>query len=140
MIPKESNTSSAPSNTSPEESKLPNSTKEDINPNRAISVKMLQGPIGVEMKTRTYASKTYNNCFIGHELVDWLLKNCFAIDRKMAKERAVQLQGRGVFSHVDGKSEFTDDDSLYNFLCCSCGQKIVTSISSDCGSLDKKKC
>ncbi len=47
---------------------------------------------GVEMKERKYRLKSYPNCFVGQEAVDWMLVNLPIRDR----EEAVQL-GNKVF-------------------------------------------
>jgi len=91
-----------------------------IDPNRPIKIKELTGPNGVELK---------DGLFKGSVLVQWLLNNGFAIDRKNAGERAADLMAKEVFERIDGKSDFVDDDSLHQFIttlvqesCPTCGQ------------------
>eukprot|EP01094_Clydonella_sp_ATCC50884_P016389 TRINITY_DN2724_c0_g2_i1.p1 TRINITY_DN2724_c0_g2~~TRINITY_DN2724_c0_g2_i1.p1 ORF type:complete len:866 (+),score=281.12 TRINITY_DN2724_c0_g2_i1:184-2781(+) len=82
------------------------------------------GPGGVEIKNRTYMLKSFPNCFLGSEAVDWLCEalgrdrgNCALVGREMIK--------RGLFYHVTRDHDF-EDRSL--FYCASTKQCLNTSV------------
>lgn len=71
----------------------------------------------VDIKDRKYRLKTFKQCFVGSEGVDYLLETGHA----QTREDAVQL-GRSLahefnlFQHVTGDHEFLDDYKFYKFV------------------------
>ena len=68
----------------------------------------------MDLKDRKYYMKTYNNCFLGTEAVEWMSKN---LDLK--KEDAIKLGQRLLYHnyiyHVARKEQFEDKEHLYKF-------------------------
>jgi len=61
----------------------------------------ITGRNGVEIRDRKWRLKTYKTCFIGRELVDWLLKNeDWIISRAKAETFAQQLLSEDYIRHV----------------------------------------
>mmetsp|Transcript_66997 Transcript_66997/g.60107 ORF Transcript_66997/g.60107 Transcript_66997/m.60107 type:complete len:394 (-) Transcript_66997:36-1217(-) len=75
--------------------------------------------IGVERKNRSYFLKKYQNCFVGSEGVDWLIRAKFVRDTDDKRERAKDLgnsfQTRGFLKHVAGQHKFKDEKLWYTF-------------------------
>eukprot|EP00884_Botryococcus_braunii_P007757 jgi/Botrbrau1/16983/Bobra.49_2s0043.2 len=64
--------------------------------------------MGIEIKDRVYRLKTYRNCFIGHEAIDWLVSQGHSVDSASAVRLGQQMVQAGLVHHV------TDDHSLEN--------------------------
>jgi hypothetical protein len=80
-------------------------------------INMMRDPKkGVQIKNRRYFLKTYENCFIGKELVTWIVKN---ISRIKSREDAVslgeELMEEGYFDHVVKEHPFKDSEYYYRF-------------------------
>jgi hypothetical protein len=80
-------------------------------------INMMRDPKkGVQIKNRRYFLKTYENCFIGKELVSWIVKN---ISRIKSREDAVslgeELMEEGYFDHVVKEQPFKDSEFYYRF-------------------------
>jgi pyruvate/2-oxoglutarate dehydrogenase complex dihydrolipoamide dehydrogenase (E3) component len=69
----------------------------------------------VEIRDRTYHLKTYSDCFVGIEAVDWLVSDGVARDREQAVMVGNVLYQAGYFHHVTRDHEFKDDDLFYRF-------------------------
>jgi len=71
---------------------------------------------GVEVKERKYRLKSYPNCFIGQEAVDWMLVNLPIRDREEAVQLGNKLLAAGYVKHaVDANKIFKDGDHYYYF-------------------------
>eukprot|EP01100_Stratorugosa_tubuloviscum_P007684 TRINITY_DN3171_c2_g1_i1.p1 TRINITY_DN3171_c2_g1~~TRINITY_DN3171_c2_g1_i1.p1 ORF type:complete len:568 (-),score=220.56 TRINITY_DN3171_c2_g1_i1:26-1708(-) len=81
-----------------------------------IITKMMQPhPIGVEVKDRKYHLRTYHDCFIGSEAIDWLVRE-METTRTFAVEIANRLRSTGWIKHVvDKKKPFLDGFFFYKF-------------------------
>jgi hypothetical protein len=74
----------------------------------------LQGENGIQMMDRRWHWKTHKNCFLGFDLVNWLLANFKDIDsRDEAVELGKQLMDKGVFKHVQGRHQFRDGNFFF---------------------------
>jgi hypothetical protein len=81
-------------------------------------VKMLRHPkLGIEVRDRSYRLTTYPDCFIGKELVDWLMAQpALGLgDRAQAVSLGVTLMYRGVIEHVTREHPFEDRPLFYQF-------------------------
>ncbi|XP_078072643.1 DEP domain-containing mTOR-interacting protein isoform X2 [Mustelus asterias] len=68
------------------------------------------------IKDRRYHLRTYPNCFLGKELIDWLLDHKDATDRDMAIKLMQKLLDHSVIHHVcDEHKEFKDAKLFYRF-------------------------
>ncbi|MEA5469042.1 mechanosensitive ion channel domain-containing protein [Spirulina sp. 06S082] len=74
----------------------------------------LKGSEGIEIKDRRYRLKTYSRCFIGAELVDWLM-----VREECSREDAIaigeHLRKRGILHHVTDEHPFLDEYLFYQF-------------------------
>ena len=72
---------------------------------------------GVTLKDRTYLLKTYKQCFIGKEAVDFLLKCGAATNRESAVVLGQSLMSDYfLFEHVTRDHPFADDQFYYRFI------------------------
>ncbi|XP_078275200.1 DEP domain-containing mTOR-interacting protein-like isoform X2 [Rhinoraja longicauda] len=71
---------------------------------------------GKLIKDRRYNLRTYPNCFVAKELMDWLIDHKEAPDRATAIKLMQMLMDHNIIHHVcDGHSEFKDAKLLYRF-------------------------
>ncbi|XP_072370952.1 DEP domain-containing mTOR-interacting protein-like isoform X2 [Scyliorhinus torazame] len=71
---------------------------------------------GKLIKDRRYNLRTYPNCFVAKELIDWLIDHKEAPDRETAIKLMQKLMDHNIIHHVcDGHSEFKDAKLLYRF-------------------------
>ncbi|XP_040117642.1 DEP domain-containing mTOR-interacting protein [Oryx dammah] len=68
------------------------------------------------IKDRRHHLKTYPNCFVAKELIDWLIEHKEASDRETAVKLMQKLADRGIIHHVcDEHKEFKDVKLFYRF-------------------------
>ncbi|XP_059527800.1 DEP domain-containing mTOR-interacting protein isoform X2 [Myotis daubentonii] len=84
------------------------------------SVSRLQGRLRLHeekvIKDRRHHLKTYPNCFVAKELIDWLIEHKEASDRETAIKLMQKLADRGIIHHVcDEHKEFKDVKLFYRF-------------------------
>jgi hypothetical protein len=70
----------------------------------------------VEIKDRKYHLKTYKECFVGKEAVDFLVEAGHAATREDAVALGGALQQSFLFEHVTRDHSFTDDYLFFRFL------------------------
>ena len=73
---------------------------------------------GLKVKDRSYRLRTYRQCFVGSEAVDFMLENGLAETRQAAVELGVRLQTeRDLFQHVVDveKHRFSDEYLFFRF-------------------------
>ncbi|XP_061902365.1 DEP domain-containing mTOR-interacting protein [Entelurus aequoreus] len=71
---------------------------------------------GKLIKDRRYHLRTYPNCFVAQELIDWLVSHKEAPDRVTAVCLMQHLMDQDIVHHVcDKRSEFKDAKLLYRF-------------------------
>ena len=63
---------------------------------------MRQTSTGVDVRSRTWMLRTFKDCFVGREAVDWLLRNALAESRESAVSLGRELAQRGLIRHVTG--------------------------------------
>ncbi|EHB18271.1 DEP domain-containing mTOR-interacting protein [Heterocephalus glaber] len=86
-----------------------------------MAVKLMQkladrGLVHHVIKDRRHHLKTYPNCFVAKELIDWLIERKEASDREMAVKLMQKLADRGLVHHVcDEHREFKDAKLFYRF-------------------------
>jgi hypothetical protein len=59
--------------------------------------------------------KTYKQCFVGTEAVDFLVSSGIASSREKAAQIGKAIQKAGFFSHVTNAHEFEDEYLFYRF-------------------------
>ncbi len=69
---------------------------------------------GVQIKNRRYRLNTYDSCFIGQELVDWLATN-YDYSREEATELGQILVEKKIIHHVTDEHPFSDEYFFYRF-------------------------
>ncbi|KAF7246904.1 DEP domain-containing mTOR-interacting protein [Varanus komodoensis] len=68
------------------------------------------------IKDRRHHLKTYPNCFVAKELIDWLIDHKEALDRETAIKLVQKLLDRSIIHHVcDEHKEFKDLKLFYRF-------------------------
>ncbi|MED6260053.1 hypothetical protein ATANTOWER_031702 [Ataeniobius toweri] len=71
---------------------------------------------GKLIKDRRHHLRTYPNCFVAQELIDWLVSHKEALDRATAVCLMQHLMDHDIVHHVCDKSpEFKDAKLLYRF-------------------------
>lgn len=71
---------------------------------------------GKVIKDRRHHLRTYPNCFVAKELIDWLLEHKEASDRDMAIKIMQKLLDQSIIHHVcDEHKEFKDMKLFYRF-------------------------
>ncbi|XP_014916203.1 DEP domain-containing mTOR-interacting protein isoform X3 [Poecilia latipinna] len=71
---------------------------------------------GKLIKDRRYHLRTYPNCFVAQELIDWLVSHKEALDRATAVCLMQHLMDHDIVHHVcDKRPEFKDAKLLYRF-------------------------
>lgn len=77
---------------------------------------ILQGTNGLNLFDRTWHFKTHLYCFLGSELVSWLIENLDDIDnREDATKFGQEMMKNGVFKHVENRHSFLDGYYFYEF-------------------------
>lgn len=72
---------------------------------------------GVTLKDRKYLLKTYKQCFVGSEAVDFLVNSGMADNRKDAVVLGKALSNDlHIFEHVARDHEFADEQLFYRFI------------------------
>jgi len=70
----------------------------------------------VKTADRTYMMKSYKDCFVGKEAVDYLVNSKAAASRAEAVELGQLLQETSLFEHVTRSHDFKDEGLFYRFL------------------------
>jgi len=72
---------------------------------------------GFDLQDRKYHFKTYTECFVGNEAVDWLMTKLSLDSRPYAVNIASLIMRRGIFEHVvDKNKDFVDGHIFYKFV------------------------
>ncbi|KAF7583559.1 hypothetical protein FOB63_001777 [Clavispora lusitaniae] len=73
-------------------------------------------PAGLRLVDRTWHFKLHPHCFLGNEMVSWLLEAFDDIDsREEATQYGQSLMERGLFRHVENRHGFLDGHYFYEF-------------------------
>ncbi len=78
-------------------------------------LRMLSSPMGVEVRDRLYHGKTYAQCFIGSEAVDWVSRSQ-KIARYQAEIALNRLHGFNLIEHVTHDHPVRDGLFFYRFV------------------------
>jgi len=74
----------------------------------------LQGEKGIPMIDRRWHWKLHTNCFVGFDLVNWLLSNFKDLEtRDEAVDLGNELMGKGLFIHVQRRHHFRDGNFFF---------------------------
>ena len=77
---------------------------------------LLQGSNGLNLVDRTWHFTTHPYCFLGSQLVSWLIENLDDIDsREEGTKFGQEMMKNGVFKHVQNRHSFLDGYYLYEF-------------------------
>ena len=77
---------------------------------------VIQSERGVRLQDRRWHWRLHYNCFIGIELVTWLLENFRDVNsREEAIELGNELMREGLFVHVEKRHNFRDGNFFYQF-------------------------
>jgi hypothetical protein len=57
---------------------------------------------GIDCRTRHYLLRSYHNCFLGREAVDWLVREGYARNTEDALTLGNKLMDMNYFHHVTG--------------------------------------
>ncbi len=71
---------------------------------------------GVPVKDRRYLFRTFRECFVAREAVQWLVAHGHAADAPAAVALGVALQRRGLLEHVTRDHVFKDENLFFRFL------------------------
>eukprot|EP00670_Eutreptiella_braarudii_P012307 CAMPEP_0174329344 /NCGR_PEP_ID=MMETSP0810-20121108/15766_1 /TAXON_ID=73025 ORGANISM="Eutreptiella gymnastica-like, Strain CCMP1594" /NCGR_SAMPLE_ID=MMETSP0810 /ASSEMBLY_ACC=CAM_ASM_000659 /LENGTH=675 /DNA_ID=CAMNT_0015443783 /DNA_START=76 /DNA_END=2103 /DNA_ORIENTATION=- len=72
---------------------------------------------GLSVANRSLNMKVYKNCFVGSELVDWLIRHVdSSLSRPNAVARAQTMMDAALFNHVDRTLAFADAYVFYRFM------------------------
>ena len=74
----------------------------------------LRGEGGLDIRDRRYLLRIYPRCFVGSELVTWLMKN-LGVGRQQAIQLGQTLVARNIIHHVTDDQPFRDGYFLYRF-------------------------
>ena len=76
--------------------------------------KDIQGEHGIRVMDRRWHLRLYSNCFVGVDLVSWLLKYFKDVQtRDEAVELGNNIMRRGLFEHVQHKHDFRDGNFFF---------------------------
>jgi hypothetical protein len=79
-------------------------------------VQKMTDPVqGVPCKDRKWLLRTYKNCFVGREAVDWFINNHYAANREDAVSLGNLLLNNLIFRHVTRDHIFKDEYKFYRF-------------------------
>lgn len=77
----------------------------------------LQGVGGIQMLDRRWHWKLHYTCFLGFDLVNWLLSNFKDIEtRDEAVELGNELMNKGLFIHVQRRHQFRDGNFFFQMV------------------------
>lgn len=75
----------------------------------------LRAKFPLMIKKREYGLLSYNSCFVGSHLIDWLVDNGKCATRAAATDMGRRLQSFGFIEHVTGDHHFDDKFLYYRF-------------------------
>jgi len=116
--PPATTTDSSPSSQpAPTETENDSSSSLTFEQMRDAIVPLIKDPVsGFEVKDRVYRLKTYKQCFVGSEAVDWMMKNLRCASRADAVIIGRFLHSANVFRHVADEHTFEDGFFFYRFM------------------------
>lgn len=76
--------------------------------------RQMWSPGGPTVATRTYHGKSYDDCFVGAEAVDWIARR-YALSREEALELGQKLINLGLVHHVVDEHPFRDGHYFFRF-------------------------
>ena len=93
-------------------------TKDEFNKDISLNnlSQELQSHEGLKLVDRTWHFKKHQRCFLGNELVSWLIQHFEDIDnREDAMKYGQELMEKGLFKHVESRHGFLDGHYFYEF-------------------------
>lgn len=78
--------------------------------------KMKDPKTGISVKDRKKALKTYKNCFVGKEAIDWLTSKGIVMNRDEGIQLCNEFIKRNIFVSASSKPEFRDDNVFFRFV------------------------
>ena len=92
----------------------------------------------VVVKNRRYHLRTYKQCFIAEEAIDFLVDSGHALTRKGAVELGRALQRSQLFEHVCGDHAFKDGHFFFRFLNAKPTDELVEAFKQNMVIKDRK--
>ncbi len=80
---------------------------------RQLALEM-QKENGISIKARRYKLKLYQRCFLGNEVVDWLVAK-LKVSRTDAVKVGQKMIDKNIFHHVTNDHPFKDEPLFYRF-------------------------
>eukprot|EP01100_Stratorugosa_tubuloviscum_P014618 TRINITY_DN7931_c0_g1_i1.p1 TRINITY_DN7931_c0_g1~~TRINITY_DN7931_c0_g1_i1.p1 ORF type:complete len:662 (-),score=300.30 TRINITY_DN7931_c0_g1_i1:64-2001(-) len=80
-----------------------------------LVTKMRDPSNGISIKDRRWFFRTYPTCFVGSELVDWMVTNGVAESRSVALAIGQNMLSLNLFKHVTKDHPFKDEYLFYRF-------------------------
>lgn len=104
----------ASSGTQPTNSLMVSDAKFNTNIKLSTLAERLQSPGGLKLVDRTWHFKVHPLCFLGQELVSWLIEFFDDIDnREEATAYGQRIMDEGLFTHVENRHGFLDGHYFY---------------------------
>lgn len=104
----------ASSGTQPTNSLMISDSKFNTNIKLSTLAERLQAPGGLKLVDRTWHFKVHLRCFVGQELVSWLIELFDDIDnREEATAYGQRIMKEGLFTHVENRHGFLDGHYFY---------------------------
>lgn len=89
----------------------------NTNVNISLLAQQLQSTGGLKLEDRTWHFKLHPHCFLGSDLVSWLIEAFEDIDnRDEAVNYGQSLMEKAIFRHVDNRHGFLDGHYFYEFV------------------------
>eukprot|EP00463_Aulacantha_scolymantha_P005456 TRINITY_DN6813_c0_g1_i1.p1 TRINITY_DN6813_c0_g1~~TRINITY_DN6813_c0_g1_i1.p1 ORF type:complete len:489 (-),score=101.52 TRINITY_DN6813_c0_g1_i1:198-1493(-) len=76
---------------------------------------VLSGNGGLTFRDRVHNNTIYRNCFMGSELVNWMISMKVSPNREQSVRLGERLRQGGAFDHITCEHPFEDKDLLYQF-------------------------
>lgn len=89
----------------------------------------MRTPGGLDIRDRMYRLRTYPQCFVGREAVDWMVQH-YRVSRDDAVRMGQRLSALGLLSHVLQEHDFEDAELFYE-LATPRGASLVTGPSAN---------
>ncbi len=76
----------------------------------------MRGINGIEITDRRYHLKVYPKCFVGSEVVDWMVTH-LSISSEQAVQLGRRLIDKNIIHHVHDQHDFENEYLFYRFYC-----------------------
>jgi EAL domain-containing protein (putative c-di-GMP-specific phosphodiesterase class I) len=84
----------------------------------------LRTPGGLDCRDRMFRMRTYSNCFVGRDAVDWIVTH-HVVSRADAVRMLQRLTALGLISHVLDEHDFEDAELFYRLAAPTTASKVT---------------